>query len=169
MHFEIVHEFEIPLDALELAVVSPSLIDRLAPRIPNVEKLSQKEHRFQSGVLERVWSYQANVRIPAFAAPYVTREMCAWDERSRYHLAAHRSEWSIRPHVKDEWQKYFSASGTYELVARAGGTTRRVVKGDLEVRVPRGIRQLAERMIVNEVKKTFDAEAATLRDIATLV
>jgi hypothetical protein len=28
--------------------------------------------------------------------------------------------------------------------------------------------QLAERMIVNEVKKTFEAEAATLRDLATL-
>ena len=49
MHFEIVHEFEIPLDALELAVVSPSLVDRLAPRVPNVERLAQKEHRFEDG------------------------------------------------------------------------------------------------------------------------
>ncbi len=30
-------------------------------------------------------------------------------------------------------------------------------------------RQVAERMIVAEVKKTFDAEAAVLRDLATLV
>jgi hypothetical protein len=31
------------------------------------------------------------------------------------------------------------------------------------------VRPVAERLIVNEVKKTFEAEAATLRDLATLV
>jgi len=31
------------------------------------------------------------------------------------------------------------------------------------------VRKVAEPMIVNEVKKTFEAEAATLRDLATLV
>ena len=31
------------------------------------------------------------------------------------------------------------------------------------------VRQVAERMILGEVKKTFEAEAATLRDMATLI
>jgi hypothetical protein len=168
MRFEIVHEFEIPRDALELAVLSPNLIDKLGKRLPNVEHVQQKTHALADGVLERVWSYQANVSIPAFAKQYLTREMCAWDERSTYSIKTHSSSWSIRPHVKPEWQKFFTATGTYELVDSKNGTTRRVVRGELELRVPLVMRQLGERMIVAEVKKTFEAEAATLRDLATL-
>ncbi len=168
MHFEIVHEFEMPLDAVELAVISPSLIDKLASRLPNVESVAQKQHQLKDGVLERVWSYQANVKIPPFARGYVTREMCAWDQRSTYRIQGHKADWSIIPHVKAEWLKYFSASGTYSLKAANGGTTTRIVEGDIELRVPKVFRQLGERMIISEVKKTFEAEAQTLRDLATL-
>ena len=45
--------------------------------------------------------------------------------------------------------------------------SRRIVSGDLELRV-RVVRQMAERLILAEVRKAFDAEAATLRDMATL-
>ncbi len=168
MQFEIVHEFDISLDAIELAVLSPGLIDRLAPRLRNIEKVDQKTHELEGGRLARVWSYQANIKIPSFAKSYITREMCAWDEVSSYDLKTHSSDWTIDPHVKAEWKKYFVAQGRYELWPIEGGRTRRVVRGELEVKV-RVVQKVAERMIVNEVKKTFEAEAETLRDLATLV
>jgi hypothetical protein len=168
VHFEIVHEFDISLDAIELAVLSPGLVDKLAPRLANIERVNQKQHDLKDGKLERVWSYQANVKIPAFAKSVITRDMVAWDEVSTYDLKTHSSSWKIQPHVKPEWQKYFAASGSYSLLPTKEGHTRRVVKGDLSLKVP-VVRQMAERMIVNEVKKTFEAEAATLRDLATLV
>ncbi len=169
MHFEIAHEFDIPLDALELAVISPSLVDKLGPKLnkSGIESVSQSAHTLRDGVLDRLWHYQANVRIPSFARGYVTREMCAWDERSVYDLKAHKSTWSIRPNIKDEWQKYFDAKGTYQILPLGDGRARRVVKGELELKVP-VVRQVAERMILNEVKKTFEAEAVTLREMATL-
>ena len=86
MHFEIVHEFDIPLDALELAVISPSLCQKLAHRLPNMESIQQKEHVLKDDRLERVWSYRANMRLPAFARAYVTPEMMAWEERSTYDI-----------------------------------------------------------------------------------
>jgi Protein of unknown function (DUF2505) len=168
VHFEIVHEFDISLDAIELAVLSPGLVDKLAARLHNIEKVEQKTHELEGGRLARVWSYQANIKIPGFAKNYVTREMCAWDEVSTYNLKTHSSEWTIDPHVKPEWKKYFTAHGRYELVPMSDGRTRRVVRGDLELKVP-VVQKVAERMIVNEVKKTFEAEAETLRDLATLV
>ncbi len=168
MHFEIVHEFDISLDAIELAVLSPGLVDRLAARLSNIESVEQKTHALEGGRLARVWSYQANIKIPSFAKNYVTREMCAWDEVSNYDLKTHSSAWTIEPHVKPEWRKYFTASGRYELVPMGDGRTKRVVRGDLELKVP-VVQKVAERMIVNEVKKTFEAEAETLRDLATLV
>lgn len=166
MHFEVAHEFDIPLDALELAVLSPSLVENMAPRLASVESVLQKEHKFDGTRLERVWAYQANVKLPSFARPYVTREMCAWEERSVYRLEDHCSSWTID--IRPEWEKYFSARGQYRLVQLPGGRTRRIVDGDLALSVPAGIRQVGERLILGEMKKTLEAEAATLRDLATL-
>lgn len=168
MKFEITHEFDIPLDALELAVISPSLHGNLARRLSNMESVQQKEHVLKDDSLERVWSYRANIRLPDFAKAYVTPEMMAWDERSVYDLKKHASEWTIAPHIKPEWKKFFDASGTYALTALDSGRTKRTIVGNIELRVP-VIRPVAEKLIVGEVRKTFDAEAETLRELATLV
>ena len=168
MHFEITHDFEIPRDAVELAVLSPDLAKRMTPRLSGIEHVDQREHTLKNGVLERVWSYQASVKLPRFAERYVTREMCAWDERTTYEILRHASSWTIVPKVKPEWRKYFDASGTYELISLGEARTRRIVRGELELRVSSLVRKVAERMIVGEVRKTFDAEAAVLRDLATL-
>ncbi len=168
MHFEITHDFDIPRDAVELAVLSPDLAKRMTPRLNGIERVEQREHTLKNGVLERVWSYQANVRLPRFAERYVTREMLARDERTTYEIRRHAAAWTIVPRVKPEWRKFFDAAGTYELLALGEARTRRIVRGDLELRISPLFRKVAERMIVGEVRKTFDAEAATLRDLATL-
>lgn len=168
MHFEIVHEFDIPLDALELAVISPNLCQKLASRLANAESIQQKTHLLKDDVLERVWSYRANVRLPHFARAYVTPEMMAWDERSVYSIRKHTAEWNIVPRVKPEWRKFFDSSGTYALTALDSGRTKRTIAGSIELRAP-VLRQVAEKLIVAEIKKTWDAEAETLRDLATLV
>lgn len=167
MHFEIIHEFDIPLDALSLAVISPDLCQKLAKRLPNMESVQQKEHVVKEGQVERVWSYKANVRLPDFARAYVTPEMTAWDERSVYDIGKHAAEWGITPRGKPEWRKYFSASGTYALTTLERGRTKRIVAGTVDLRVPL-LRQVAEKLIVAEVRKIFDAEAETLRDLADL-
>ncbi len=174
MQFEVVHEFDIPLDALELAVISPNLFLELSKRLHSIESVSQKEHVLTAGPharLDRLWSYRANVKIPSFATKYVTPEMCAWDEKSTYDIKRHASEWTIVPHVKPEWRNLFAAKGTYALGQLGSGRTRRTVSGSIElrVRIPGPLRQVAEKLIVGEVRKTFDAEAETLRELATLV
>jgi hypothetical protein len=172
VHFEIAHEFDIPLDALELAVISPSLVDKFGAKVlerrVGIETIHEKKRSWHDGVLERVWHYQADVKVPAFARGYVTREMCAWSEESVYQMSRHQGRWTITPNVKPEWRQYFSASGTYEIIALGGGRSRRVIRGNLELRV-RVVRPMAERLIVAEVKKAFEVEAATLRDMATLI
>ena len=105
MQFEFVHEFDIPLDALELAVISPDLHQALANRLPNIASVQQKEHALEGTRLERLWSYRANFTVPVFARKHVTPEMMAWDERSTYEIPRHTAEWTIRPHIKPEWQK----------------------------------------------------------------
>ncbi len=172
MQFEIAHEFDIPLDALELAVISPDLIGKFSITVHKlgvgIEKVTERSRSLKNGTLERTWHYQANVKLPKFARGYVTPEMTAWDETSVYDMGKHRGRWTIVPNVKPEWRKYLSATGTYAIDDLGDGRSRRTVRGDLELRV-RVVRQVAERLIVNEVKKAFEAEAATLRDMATLI
>jgi hypothetical protein len=172
VHFRVSHEFDIPLDALELAVISPNLVDKFAAKARalgvGIRRIVERSRVLKNGVLEREWHYQANIRIPTFARGYLTPEMGAWNERSVYDMDGHRGRWTIVPNVKPEWQKYFAASGTYAIEPLGDGRSRRVIDGNVDLRV-RVVRQVAERLIVGEVKKAFEAEAATLRDMATLI
>lgn len=171
VRFTVAHEFDIPLDALELAVVSPDLaaglVSQLAAGQDRPTGITQTEHHLEGTRLNRVLSFQANVRLPAFARGVVTREMCAWDERTTYDLRRHEADWVIEPRVKPEWRRFFRAAGTYALLPLGEDRTRRVVEGELALDVP-VVRQVAERMIMAEVRKTFDAEAKALRQMATL-
>jgi hypothetical protein len=171
VHFAIAHEFDVPLDALELAVISPDLVEKFSATAHHqgagIEKVTERSRSLENGVLERVWYYQAHVRLPKFARSYVTPEMTAWDEQSVYEMSKHRGRWMVVPHVKPEWRQYFSAAGTYTIEPLRDGRSRRVVEGDIDLRVP-VVRQVAERLMLGEVKKAFESEATTLRDMATL-
>jgi hypothetical protein len=165
VHFRIAHEFEIPRDALELAFLSPDLIDALK-KLSGM-KAVQKAHALRDGVLERVWSCEANVKVPKFAIRYVGPKV-SWEQRNTYRLAKHEATWEIAVDIKPSWREYFSAKGTYALVSLGEAKTRRVVEGEVNLRVP-VVKKVAERMILAEVRKAFEAEAETLRDMATLV
>ncbi len=104
-----------------------------------IERVEQREHAMRGGVLERVLIFQANVNVPSFAARYVTREMCAWDERSTYDIERHAASWTIVPAGKPEWRKYFSEAlpeRTSSWRSARPPHQSWVVRGDLALRVP---------------------------------
>lgn len=168
MHFEIVHDLDVAPDAAELAVVSPRLVRELGTRVDRLATIEQTSHAFRDGQLERAWDYRAHLPVPAFAARYIRPEMFAWTETTEYATETHRGTWTIVPSHDPSWTRYCSAKGTYELAPRNDGGTRRVIRGELALDVPVGIRGVAERMIVREVQRIFAAEADALREIATL-
>jgi hypothetical protein len=172
VHFEIAHEFDISLDALERAFTSPRLVDKLDAAIQElgvgVEKITEHRAILASGVLDRIRHYQARGNLAAFASAYLTREMCAWDVESVYTMASHAGRWTIVTNLKPEWREHFASSGTYAIEALDGGRSRRIVVGDIDVRLP-VVKGMAERFVLAAVRKAFDEEAATLREVATLV
>ncbi|MFO0678977.1 MAG: DUF2505 family protein [Polyangiaceae bacterium] len=168
MHFSFAHGFDIPLDALELAVLSPELATLVAANVGNVESIELVKHAVQDGTLERVLRYQANVTVPPFAKNYVTRDMLAWTEDSRYDMKTRTATWKVTPKIKPEWQKYFKASGSYALRADGESRTTRVIEGDIDLLIP-VVGVVAEKLILGEVKKIYDAEAAAMKSLATLV
>jgi len=165
VRFEITHEFEAPLDAIEQAVLSPSLGDMLARSLTMIESVETLEHTLEGGELRRVLRFQASAPLAIFKSKGVSRDAMSWEETWTYRLADHASTWSVSP--KEQWKRFFRSEGTYRLETVADGRTRRTVVGDLEIRVP-VVAGLAERMALTEVRKTYDAEAGTLRELATL-
>ena len=131
--------------------------------------MEQTSHSMANGLfVERVWSVPRQRSASRRSPRSTSRGTCSgWDEHSIYDLKKHSAKWTIVPKVKPAWRKFFHSEGTYELIPTETGT-RRVITGELDLNVP-VVRQVAERMILAEVKKTFDAEAATLRDMATLI
>lgn len=165
VRFTIAHELDAPLDAVELALLSPDLGPRLGQKVGFLESVATVEHDFRGGELRRVLRFQANAPLPIFRGIDVSREAMAWEETSTYRLAAHASTWSVAP--KEEWRRYFRSEGTYKLESLPEGRTRRLVEGALEILVP-VLGPLVERMALAEVRRTYDAEADTLRELVTL-
>ena len=79
MRFEITHEFDIPMDALELAVISPDLVSKFGAQVQaqhvGIQTVTERSRSLRNGTLERVWHYQAHIRLPMFARGYVTPEI----------------------------------------------------------------------------------------------
>jgi len=166
VHFRIAHEFEIPRDALELAYLSPDLVEKLSPRLGPIA-CEQKKHELKNGTLRRVWFYKAAVKVPKLAKDYLTPEKLSWDEVSSYDLKKHSARWKIIPNFRPEWRKYFSATGSSKIEKLGEYESRLVSEGEIELRVP-VVKKVAEAMILAEVRKVFEAEAETLGALATL-
>lgn len=165
MRFSISHELDAPLDAVELAVLSPDLGRLLSEKVATLDSVVTIEHALRGGELRRILRFQASAPLPIFKGYDVARDAMCWEEDSRYRLVDHASTWSVAP--KEEWRRYFQSSGTYKLERLPGGRTRRRVDGDLEIRLP-VLGAVVERMALAEVRKTYDAEADTLRELASL-
>lgn len=168
MHFEISHELDAPVDVIELAFLSPEMGRLLALALaPGIESVETVLHEVEDGELRRTLRFQASAPLSIFKGVTVARDALCWETFAFYRLADHTSTWEVKP--REQYRRYFRASGTYRLEAIPEGRTRRVVAGDLEILVPVPmIGGLVERIALTEVRKTYDAEADTLRKLATL-
>ncbi len=119
--------------------------------------------------------YSTNVPLPQcldddvlvaarFEGQPLAREAMAWHEHVTYRVGDHASTWKVKT-TREQWDRYFASEGTYRLERTADGRTRRVVVGDLSIRV-RLVGPVAERLALAEVKKTYDAEAVVLGELA---
>jgi hypothetical protein len=167
VRFEITHDFDAPLDAVELAVLSPHLGERLTGALAQtkIESVSTIEHELRDGALHRVLEFQASAPFAFLKSYTIPKDAMSWQERSTYRLAEHSSTWSV--HTKEQYSRYFRSAGTYRLSSLPGGRTRRTVTGEFEVNVPI-LRGMLERLALAEVRRTYDAEADTLKQLTTL-
>jgi hypothetical protein len=167
VRFEISHDFDAPLDTVELAVLSPHLGEKLGSALAQtkIESVATLEHDLKDGTLRRVLEFQASAPFAFLKSYTIPKDAMSWQERTTYSIAEHTSQWSVHP--KEQYSRYFASQGTYKLTVLPDGRTRRTVIGELRVNVP-VVGAIIERAALAEVRRTYDAEADTLKQLTTL-
>ena len=176
MKFSLSHDFDAPADALELALLSPDLPPGILrelgakPSGPRIESIDKLEEELDGGTFRRRLRYQAAAALPALERVLrgrtIAREMMRWDETFSYERAEKSAVWQVSP--MPAYAKWFAAHGTWRFDDLADGRTpphRRRRAREVRVKLVAG---MLERIALAEVKKTYDAEAAALRALATL-
>lgn len=168
MHFEIAHEFDVPVDVIELAFLSPEMASMLAAALaPGISSVETVLHEVKDGELRRILRFQASAPLSIFKGRTIAKDALSWETTVTYPIGCHTSTWEVAP--KEQYRRYFRSKGTYRIEAAPEGRTRRTVSGDLEIFVPVPmVSSIVERVALSEVRKTYDAEAETLRKLATL-
>lgn len=165
MHFELSHELDAPLEAVERAVLSPELGELLGRRLRSMASVDTVEHVLEDGELRRVLRFQASAPLALFKGRQLAHDAMTWHEHVVYRIDRHASTWKVKT-MREQWDRYFSSEGTYHLEPIGKERTRRTVVGEIDIRL-RVLGPVAERMALAEVRKTYDAEAEVLRELAT--
>jgi Protein of unknown function (DUF2505) len=165
---EITHEIDAPIDAIELAFLSPEMGAMLGRALaPTVTSVETTLHDISSGLFLRTLRFHASAPSSLVVARALPKDALTWETRVRYPIGTHTSTWEVLP--LEQYRRYFRASGAYRLEPVAEGRTLRRVTGDVEIVIPLPLMGgLVERLVRSEVRKTYDAEAETLRKLATL-
>ena len=171
VNFSISHELDMPIDAVELALMSPDLAAAFAERWEGVSGVERVSHEVDAARIERIWRCQAKSPLKVLKGYEITRDMLTWDEHWQYDRADHRGTWHVvpRPGVDPDagWRARFEMRGEYLLDPLADGRARRTVRGDIRVEL-KVVGKVVERIAVAELRKAFSAEAEALGSLSTL-
>ncbi len=172
MDYEISHELDVPLDALELALMSPDLASELLARVDTMRSIDVQAHDVSAEEIARTWRFEAKAPFKALAQYNVTREMMIWDEVWAYSRTTHVATFHIVPRpgvdLDANWRKRISAGGSYQLDALSDGRTRRTVAGHMDIDL-RMVGPVIERLAIAELRKAYAAEVEALLSLCSLV
>jgi hypothetical protein len=171
VQFEISHEIDAPLDALELALMSPDLGPLVGHAMESLESVQTLTHEVDDDGFHRVWRFQARAPINVLRGYEITRDMMSWDEEWTYRHRDHSARFNVipRPGVDMDaaWRQRFESHGTYRLDPLADGRTRRTVSGTMRIDL-KLIGKVVERFAVAELKKAYEVEAGVLLSLCSV-
>ncbi len=143
MRFSIEQVFDLPLDAVEEALLDPRYVDRLAD-LPKLGRPQLLTHEVRGSTVVQEIRYAFAADVSAAVRRVVDPRKLTWIEASTTDLTTHRTEFRILP---DHYAHLLHCHGTFTLEAR-DGTTVRTMAGDVKISVPL-VGSKVERVIVS--------------------
>jgi len=96
--------------------------------------------------------------------PRLFPDRAVWTQRTRWQLALHRASFVIEPTLAPGLRAFVQCGGEYRLEPLGAGGTRRIVDGEIRVRVPT-LGSRIERAVVSLLATHFPAEARLLGEL----
>lgn len=153
MRFSVEQLFEAPATEVAQALADPALYEAL----PDLRKLSRPDvvaHDIEGDVVHLSLRYRFDGDLSSAARAVVDPARLTWVERSIHDLATHTGTYTMDA---DHYADRFRCSGTFRYVDSGSGC-RRIVEGDLRVRVPL-VGGAVERAIVSGLREHLDQQA----------
>jgi hypothetical protein len=155
-HFEITHIFNrIDRQGYIALLLDDEFNGWLEQQLP-VKERKVIEHSEQNGVIVRRIRIDSGRKLPPAAARVVGADHVHYIETSVYRKGGDSLCWEISPSVMSDKIK---SSGMVSFVEIGEKTVRRVIKGELTVRVF-GVGRIVEKAIIERLGRGFDQIAA---------
>ncbi len=163
MRFEISHTFDHPIDRVEEALLDPATTQSLAPRMKTIVDVEPIDASEVDGVVTRKVRYVPAPLIRRVGTKKVDPRWMEWVEESQYDRSARRMQFRNVPRVRRIAQ-LLENTGRLELFETASGGTRRVVSGEIKLKV-RIVGRIAEKIIQKQGLGILDEEAKVFAQI----
>ena len=154
--FTLEHNFpDIPVEVFEQHLNHPELIKMLdkMPAFRSRDLVSKTDN----GDGSITWRFKvvAGGDVPSAVRKVLSEEMLTWHEDTKFVPAEHTIYWTITP-LAERAQKLLESHGIWKLIP-AGKGTRRVIEGNITVKVPL-LGKIVEQYLAGELKRNYDVE-----------
>lgn len=157
MKFELIHHFDADIDPFVKAVYFDDALNQALSSMKNISKREVKEITDGPEKAHRVMFIEVAAAIPKEARRFVG-ERLGWNEVSTLDKKTNVITWQIEPQVKLP----IDCQGKYEMVAEGKGKVRRIITGEVKVKLPLVGKKL-ESFIVNQLVESFEEEEVLVK------
>ena len=162
MKFEIVQVINHPLEIVEKVLLSKDYIEYLKKNHSQVEEINIEEYKEEGNIIKRRIYYQPKRIIEKILSYEIPKEAMAWIEVSSYDKSKHEMEFDNLP-VKHKVRELMINRGTMRLEPSSGNKTKRIIKGELKIKVFM-IGKVAEKIIYQKAEKILEEEVRCLEN-----
>ncbi len=158
MKFELIHHFDAEIDAFVKTVYFDDNLNQRLLKMKNISAREVKSIEDKGDTAERVVFIEAAAAIPKEARAIVGEKL-GWNEHSRLDKRTRTVSFEIKPLIKVP----LDCHGRYEMVPEADGRVRRVITGEVNVKVPL-IGKTIEKFIVKALTESFEEEEVLVKE-----
>ena len=162
MRFEIISYFEHPLEAVEAGMLDRDVNRQVAERMDTLLELEPLVLDDGGDVVRRKVRYLPKPMIKRVGPKKVEPRWMEWTEESEFDRRRHSMTFRNVPRVA-KIRALMENTGTVTLTPSGDGT-RRVVRGELRIKVPI-LGRLAEKIIHKTGRSIVDEEARVLNEV----
>jgi len=162
MDFELTHTFDCDLTHFETLFLDPAYLQFLEKTVPNIAKIEVLETHEAAGVLKRKVRYSPKAGAYKVGPKTVPTPWTVFDEESSFTRGAHSLTFTNHPHIPQMLRDKFTNIGTLTLTADGPNRTRRVIRGEIHVKIFL-VGRLAERVIYKAGTELIEQEAVAMK------